>query len=449
MRPLRVAELFAGVGGFRKGLGEAARRPGVPAYEVTWSNQWEPTTRVQHASNVYVRTFGADGHTNVDVATVRVEDIPEVDLVVGGFPCQDYSVTTALQRAGGLTGKKGVLWWQIHRILRDKLPRPAYVLLENVDRLLKSPASQPGRDFAVMLASLSELGYCVEWRVVNAADYGMPQRRRRVFILAYLEGTSTHKALTSAPPVAWMTKDGVFARAFAVEAPEHAVPLEHEIPGDLVQVTQSFNRDDDAAIPFAGAGIMVGRSVTTADLTTAHTGQRMVLDDILVDETEVPSEFFIVDEAPWVYLKGAKSVLRKCRRSSHSYMYSEGSIAFPDPLDRPSRTIVTGEGGPGPSRFKHVIRTPSGKLRRLVPVELERLNMFPDGHTEGVPDGRRAFLMGNALVTGIVTMIGQALAERHIVKEPSLPRPRIRMQRWYEPSQSSHQSSDARPLSIE
>src|ERR1700739_2931070 len=173
---LKVIELFAGVGGFRIGLEKASKE-----YNVVWSNQWEPSTKKQDASEIYVKRFGSKGHSNKDIANVATKDIPDHDLLVGGFPCQDYSVATTLKNSKGLQGKKGVLWWQIHRILSEKKKKPKYLFLENVDRLLKSPATQRGRDFAVMLASLSDLGYIVEWRIINAADYGMPQRRRRVF----------------------------------------------------------------------------------------------------------------------------------------------------------------------------------------------------------------------------------------------------------------------------
>src|SRR5690606_22685049 len=217
MKPIRVAELFAGVGGFRIGLEASNRELGFEAYRVVWSNQWEPATKVQHASDIYVRAFGPEGHSNEDIAKVPTEAVPEVDMVVGGFPCQDYSVATTLQKAGGLAGKKGVLWWEIHRILRDKVPPPKYLLLENVDRLLKSPSGQRGRDFAVMLASLADLGYAVEWRVINAADYGMPQRRRRVFILGYLEGTSVHARVAFEDATSWVVGSGVLAKAFPVE----------------------------------------------------------------------------------------------------------------------------------------------------------------------------------------------------------------------------------------
>ncbi len=84
-------------------------------------------------------------------------------------------------------------------------------------------------------------------------------------------------------------------------------------------------------------------------------------------------------------------------------------MAFPDPLEKPARTIITGEGGPTPSRFKHVIKTKSGRYRRLMPLELERANMFPDHHTAASGDGRRAFFMGNALVVGVIEKLGRAL----------------------------------------
>ncbi len=407
MRPIRVAELFAGVGGFRIGLEAVNDDLGSEAFKVVWSNQWEPSTKVQHASDVYVRAFGAEGHSNEDIATVSADAIPEVDMLVGGFPCQDYSVATTLQKSGGLAGKKGVLWWEIHRILRDKDPRPRYLMLENVDRLLKSPSDQRGRDFAVMLASLADLGYALEWRVINAADYGMPQRRRRVFILGYLRGTPTFERLVSELPSEWMLRTGTFATAFPVASADHRLGDSFHIDGDLVQVTDCFNVGAGRPSPFMDAGVMAERSVSTQRVSAKYSGPEMALGDVLVAEDAVPEEFFINgDLAKWRFLKGPKTLQRRNRANGHVYRYTEGGISFPDPLDRPSRTIITAEGGRTPSRFKHVVECPSGRLRRLMPIELERLNMFPDDHTIGVPDSRRAFLMGNALVTGIVRRLG-------------------------------------------
>ena len=169
-----VAELFAGVGGFRIGLAAAG-------WKTTFSNQWEPSTKAQHASDVYVAKFGEVGHSNEDIATV--DALPKkIDLLVGGFPCQDYSVAKSANAAKGLEGKKGVLWWEILRLAKAHKPR--FIFLENVDRLLKSPSKQRGRDFAIMLKTLGDEGYLIEWRAVNAAEYGFAQRRIRVFIVA-------------------------------------------------------------------------------------------------------------------------------------------------------------------------------------------------------------------------------------------------------------------------
>src|SRR5680860_623377 len=219
MKKLKVIELFAGVGGFRLGLENTGN------FEVVWSNQWEPGTKRQHASEVYEARFGSDNHSNEDIAEVKTSGIPDADVLVGGFPCQDYSVATTLKNSKGLIGKKGVLWWSIHRIVSKKETRTA--------------------------------------------------------------------------------------------------------------------------------------------------------------------------------------------KNGFEYHYTEGGMIFPDALDNASRTIITGEGGKTPSRFKHVVQTAKG-LRRLTPVELERLNMFPDTHTEleGISDTKRAFFMGNALVVGVVEKLGAALIHK-------------------------------------
>jgi len=400
---IKVVELFAGVGGFRIGLERASKR-----YKTIWNNQWEPSTKRQDASIIYCHRFGVEGHSNEDIATVPTCEIPECNLLVGGFPCQDYSVATTLKRSGGIEGKKGVLWWQIYRILKEYKNKPDYLFFENVDRLLKSPAKQRGRDFAIILASLSDLGYAVEWRVINAADYGMPQRRRRTYILGYLKDSKIYNKIAN--PLEWILSVGTEAKAFPVKTDAGAKPAQFDINGSILDVSDGFNNGKSLS-PFENAGIMIGRKVTTIDTEPDYHGAVLTLGDILIDENEVPKEFFISEEElpKWEYLKGSKSEKRVNKTTGYEYNYTEGSMAFPDYLDRPSRTIITGEGGGSPSRFKHVVCTPSGRYRRLTPMELERLNMFPDNHTLGASDLRRAFLMGNALVTGVVERIGVEL----------------------------------------
>ena len=424
---IRVVELFAGVGGFRIGLEGASDE-----YNVIWDNQWEPSTVRQDASMVYEARFGAHGHSNQDINKVPTKDIPDHDLLVGGFPCQDYSVASTLSRSGGIEGKKGVLWWQIYRILNEKGDnRPPYVFFENVDRLLGSPAKQRGRDFAIILASLCDLGYTVEWRVINAADYGMPQRRRRTYIVGYLNGSTIKRKIEALND--WVEYDGVMAKAFPFKA-EAGTISEFDIEGNIKEVSDNFNKGKKFS-PFGDAGIMSERHVYSVDTIPTYDGSIMTLGSILVDEQLVPDEYFISpEELPrWEYEKGSKKIERTSK-DGYKYTFSEGGMAFPDYLDRPSRTIITGEGGPSPSRFKHVVKTPSGRYRRLLPIELERLNMFPDNHTlhPEVSDGRRAFLMGNALVCGIVQKIGRSLYEFIYEQAPVSHRP-IEMKRDTKP----------------
>lgn len=414
---IRVVELFAGVGGFRIGLEGAS-----DAYETIWNNQWEPSTKHQDASLVYQARFGKKGHSNQDINLVKTAEIPDHDLLVGGFPCQDYSVAASLSRSGGIEGKKGVLWWQIYRILQEKGDaKPNYIFFENVDRLLNSPASQRGRDFAIILASLADLGYIVEWRVINAADYGMPQRRRRTYIVGYLENSPIANRIQKMKD--WVLYDGVMAQAFPFE--QKSGISDFEIEGSIKEVSDNFNKEGKAS-PFGNAGMMTHRQVFSVDASPVYTGTNQTLGDILVNESFIPEDFFISEKdlPRWIYEKGAKKIDR-VSKEGFKYTFSEGGMAFPDPLDKPSRTMITGEGGNAPSRFKHVVLTPSGRYRRLIPIELERLNMFPDNHTyhPEVSDGRRAFLMGNALVCGIVELIGKSLYRFMYDEAPVSSRP--------------------------
>lgn len=395
-----VAELFAGVGGFRLGLAAAG-------WKTVFSNQWEPSTKTQHASDVYVARFGQQGHTNEDIA--KVADIPAaIDLLVGGFPCQDYSVAKSLNSSKGLEGKKGVLWWEILRLV--ELRKPKFIFLENVDRLLKSPSSQRGRDFAIMLKTLGDQGYLIEWRVVSASDYGFAQRRIRVFIVAKKANVAPVDAAN------YVLKTGVLARALPVhqDAPEKNV-VDLSKPAD--EISDSFNRGASIS-PFLNAGVYFDGKAYTYKVTAKHNGEKKTLGDVLVSDSDVPSSYYVNNDrlGEWEYLKGAKTIERTHKASGTKYNYAEGKMAFPDLLTNPSRTILTGEGGTSPSRFKHIIKTDKG-FRRLTPIELERLNGFPDNWTANGTEGkemtevRRAFFMGNALVVGLIEKVGKVLAD--------------------------------------
>lgn len=443
---MKVVELFAGVGGFRLGLQAV---PGE-TFNVVLSNQWEPSTKKrQHANEVYEARFPSSRHNGDNIENMVVDEIPEHDLLVGGFPCQDYSVATSLKNSAGLYGRKGVLWWQIERILREKGDSaPSYLMLENVDRLLKSPADQRGRDFAVMLTSLNKLGYAVEWRVVNAADYGFVQKRRRVFIFAYRKGTGLYQNLMDSGLERWMRIDGLFQEAFPAEFLNAGLEEPQIIKySDIEKVSQEFNKGARRTLPspFESSGVYVNGSYVTSGVKPIYDGEKRTLESILLPTEEIPNDFIIssdkrlpqiledyrelrltedvfnrhpkfFEEYPeikkWMAEKGSKKKVRQVTGGG-SYVFAEGKMTFPDKLDEPSRTIITGEGGKAPSRFKHTVFK-DGVLRRLTPIELERLNGFPDDHTklEGITDSKRAFFMGNALVVGIIEKLGTTLAGR-------------------------------------
>lgn len=387
-----IVELFAGVGGFRIGF-ESTKH----TWNTVFASQWEPGKTNQFAFNCYKSHFEKDGgvteYSNCDISKVPIENIPEHTVLVGGFPCQDYSVAST--GAAGIQGKKGVLWWEIERILKDK--RPSFVLLENVDRLLKSPSNQRGRDFGVILACLNNLGYGVEWRVINAAEYGFGQRRRRTFIFAFNKKTKYFNNIVENTSLENLVAEGIFAKRFNVVASKEDVILNSiKLSDDIQEISDNFKFE------FENSGIMIDGEIHTIKLQVGNPVQKQVLLGDLV-ENNAAEKYFIKEEdfANWEYLKGPKAIPRKSK-DGHEYMFREGGIAFPDPLDKPARTMLTSEASK--NRSTHVIEdVTTKKFRKLTPLECERINGFPDNWTDsGMTDSNRYFCMGNALVVGVI-----------------------------------------------
>ncbi len=402
---IKVVELFAGVGGFRVGLERSSKK-----FKTVWANQWEPGKKVQHAFDCYISHFGcSENHVNEDIALAKTK-IPIHDLLVGGFPCQDYSV--AQSGAKGIEGKKGVLWWEIRDIIEDQ--QPSFVLLENVDRLIKSPANQRGRDFGIILRCLYELGYAVEWRVINAADYGYAQRRRRVFIFAYKNTTSLFKKLEIEVSkndncfLEWIQKNGFYASAFPLKDEVNPTKrtethLREETYTTLKDVSSRFHA------PLYNTGVMINGTVYSEEMKPKEI-KSIILRDTLQTE-EINERYFLNGSlTKWEYLKGAKKIPR-IRPNGEPYFFSEGGMCFPDNLDKPARTILTSESSV--NRSSHVVEDPiTKKLRILTPIECERLNGFDDNWTNtGMTEKFRYFTMGNALVTHVVTKIGDRIIE--------------------------------------
>lgn len=386
-----LCELFAGVGGFRVGLENTGGD-----WNTVWANQWEPGKKSQYAFDCYVAHYGKKKiYVNEDIGEIDKKTIPNHTLLVGGFPCQDYSV--AHTGAQGMEGKKGVLWWQIRDILEAK--EPPFVLLENVDRLLKSPAKQRGRDFGVILACFNDLGYNVEWRVINAADYGYAQRRRRTFIFAYKNTTKYYKEREDIESIDLIHNEGFFIKQFEIEQGTYGkeYPFKYK---DVVDVSDNFGLD------FKNSGVMKKGTIYTEEVIPVLEEPTTLRE---ISEGNVADRFYLGENLEkWEYLKGPKDILRTAN-TGFQYHFREGGVAFPDSLDKPARTMLTSESSV--NRSTHVIEDPiTNKMRILTPLETERINGFPDDWTNtGMPESFRYFCMGNALVVGLIERMGYEL----------------------------------------
>lgn len=452
-----VCELFAGVGGFRCGLNSIKDIDDVKKgekWKTVWFSQWEPADKkTQWAHDCYVNRFGTcldlngEDTTNNDINAVNKENVPNHNLLVGGFPCQDYSVASSLATSKGLEGKKGVLWWDIRDMLEAKAA--PFVLLENVDRLIKSPAKQRGRDFGIILACFRDLGYTVEWRVINAAEYGFQQRRRRTFIFAYRNDTKYAQRIDETIKYSDMhgdelhrhsiskllQNDGFFATSFPVMPAEPKKICIEKIPEGIGELSDTFSFD------FENTGAMKDGVVYTIKTTPAYYGENITLGDIM-EEGEIDSQFFIPEERlyytypdinhsdetknqlskeqrqTWQYIKGAKKINRKAA-NGHEYVFSEGPVPMIDEYDKPARTMLTSEGSF--SRTTHIVRDKmTGKIRLLTPIEMERIQGFPtnwtkeclvDGEKLEMPVNKRRFMMGNALVVNLVEQMEKQLSD--------------------------------------
>lgn len=406
---LNVLELFAGVGGFRVGLEKAS-----PTLKTLWSNQFEPSRKSQDAFEVYNYHFPDSENWNEDITKISDERFSalrgEVDLIVGGFPCQDYSVARTKKDEKGIEGRKGVLFWEIVRA--TKLSNPKYLLLENVDRLLKAPSKQRGRDFAIMLRAFADLGYGVDWRVINPADYGWCQRRKRVFLFVYRKDTPYFKQQQVLDDFGVDTS-GIFEETHETKA---EVVKDRSssfvLPEDIVEVSDSFSTQ------FWNSGSMIEGKVITKELEPYYDGASLVLRDVLENPSDLPQELYLSEDKvnKFRYLRGAKK-FERTNSEGFTYIYSEGAMALVDSADLPSRTLLTSEGSI--SRTTHLIEDEKG-YRLLTPLETERLQGFPDNWTQvklskgkevTVSDTRRKFFMGNALVVEVVEHLGRYIAD--------------------------------------
>ena len=406
---LKVLELFAGVGGFRLGLENVDK----DFFKTLWANQWDPGKKSQEAFEVYDYHFSESENINISISDITDDMFSEMnaDLIVGGFPCQDYSVARSKKDEKGIEGEKGVLFWEIIRA--TKIISPKYLILENVDRLLKSPSKQRGRDFAIMLKAFDDLGYSVEWRVINAADYGRAQRRKRIFFFIFRNDTDYSRGLGFDGEESFF-EDYVFRKGlFATQFPVKSELLKnrkvsYELVEDIFEISNLFTGI------FWNSGFMRYGKCYSFDTISDYNFRKLSLGDV-IEKGVVDEKYYITDPGKLEkidYLRSAKKINR-VSKDGFSYIYSEGGMSPYDSLDLPARTMLTSEGTV--NRSSHVIKV-GDRYRFLTPIEAERLQDFPDNWTEykrnsdgmieKVKDRMRMFFMGNALVTDIVKEIG-------------------------------------------
>ena len=407
---LTVIELFAGVGGFRVGLNNITKIDSKNRaiedgkWNFIWANQFEPSTKVQYAFNCYVTRFGEKNISNEDINKVKKNLIPKHSLLVGGFPCQDYSVARTLSNEKGIEGKKGVLFWDIRDILIEK--KTPFVLLENVDRLLKSPSTKRGKDFAIMLKTFDELGYNVQWRVLNAAEYSMPQKRKRIFIFAHKKILNYSKFFLENDTN--ILNNNLFNKVFPVKNLEILKEVDLKKYKDIVDVSENYLDGK-----FLDTGIMINGKIFSSSISEISEPVFSLgkILEIASNFNKTLDEFIVEDDKieKWKYLKGAKKINR-ISKTGHEYTYSEGTMSFPENLREPARTILTSESNL--SRSSHIIFDQNiKKYRILTPIECELIQMFPVNWTDTMPQKKRYFMMGNALVTGIIKRLEPKLRE--------------------------------------
>lgn len=412
---LTVVELFAGVGGFRVGLNQIKsfdvnnRAIESGNWNFVWANQYEPSTKIQHAFNCYITRFGNENHSNIDINKVDKSKIPNHSLLVGGFPCQDYSVARSLHKEKGIEGKKGVLFWDIRDIIIEK--KSPFILLENVDRLLKSPSTKRGRDFAIMLRTFNDLGYDVQWRVINAGEYSMPQKRRRVFIFAYKNKSKFAKNINYNKLN--LNTQNIFNKVFPVMDITKINTIDLNRYKNLLDLSDNYNDSK-----FFECGIMKNGIVKHSNIIAVEEEKYSLCEVIRKAQpfNKNLDNYVITNDKldKWKYLKGSKKIERTSR-TGHKYIYSEGAMAFPENMNEPARTMLTSEGTT--NRSSHIIFDEQiKKYRTLTPIECEIIQMFPINWTNTMPDRSRYFMMGNALVTGIVSRLDPVL-RKIITKE--------------------------------
>jgi len=384
---IKVVELFAGIGGFRyglercsienqrqedKGIGIEARQFeqqhnfSTDGFTCVWANEWD-----KYACQVYRKNFGEKELHEGDITKIIADDIPDHDLLCGGFPCQAFSIAG---KRKGFEDTRGTLFFDIARILRAK--RPRMLLLENVKGLL---SHDRGRTFQIILQTLDELGYDLQWQVLNSKNFGVPQNRERVFIIGHLRGTS---------------RPEIFP---------------------IRESNQISNEQDNSNERWA-----------QAEYSTTLRGSNMKADNTfinVIDKKGKPkNKDYAATLSGGAHSGGNHSDMDLLEITKNQSQGCTIPVLTPDRINkRQNGRRFKEDGEPAftlTGQDKHGIYNGTS-IRRLTPTECERLQGFPDGWTTlgidkkgkevEISDSQRYKMLGNAVTTNVIHEIGKRL----------------------------------------
>ena len=377
---IKFIDLFSGIGGFRLGLERTGH------YEHVWSNDIN-----EYANKIYTERFGEEGHYSGDIRGVDAREIPYHELLCGGFPCQAFSVAG---KRKGFEDTRGTLFFEICRIIEAK--RPKLLLLENVKGLLNHDG---GRTFTVILQSLDELGYWVEWQVLNSKYFGVPQNRERVFIVGHLRGRGGREVF----PITGTNGETVDERELkflgGIDSPSVKKWVEdgNEYSRNFPQGQRVYDSDGlSSTLNSQGGGLGAKTGLYTVKETGKNSQSRRVYDPDGLSPT----------------LSAGK------RENSTGQAYSHNIIRpvlTPDRLEKRQNGRRFKENGDPSftltSPDRHGVMTNNQRIRRLTPTECERLQGFPDGWTEGISDTQRYSCLGNAVTVNVIEFLGKIIVE--------------------------------------
>ena len=360
---MKVASLFTGVGGFDLGLERVGMGVVLQVEQDKWCNE-----------------VLANRWPNVEtVGDVRDVGDVDADMIVGGFPCQDISVAG---KRKGLEGDRSGLWWEFYRIIAGN--RPEWVIIENVPNLLRT---NRGRDMGAIVGTLSDLGYGVGWRVLDSQFFGVPQRRKRVFIVGHLGDRDGGRVLFD-------DTGGAGDRETGAETGET-----RQDPGTVVARADGNSTQTHVAVQDVANTLQARDGKGVPGYRDFH-GGRANLVPVALHLTQTPVHGEV---SPTLSAEGRIGVGYPV--SVHENQRAE--ITTNDTIG----SLTTGGGKPGQG-YPAVAEPPSWRVRRLTPRECERLQGFPDDWTRWTSEGReiakthRYRMMGNAVTVPVIEWIG-------------------------------------------